>query len=181
MRVNVEEILKNIHEQSDPIVQAELIDKAVNAGIRVVQIANELDMSSSYVSHLRRLKKLPPLIINGYYDKTISLSHLFILSRLATQSEMTFVYEEILTQSFSASQTERRVFELTSGKKVSGKKLAKEWFIDLENKIRTISPSITVSTIQTRRRGEILISFNGSLEQTSAVFQKIKSHLEKDL
>lgn len=180
MRVNVEEILKTIHEQSDPIVQAELIDKAVNAGIRVVQIANELDMSSSYVSHLRRLKKLPLLIINGYYDKTISLSHLFILSRLTTQEEMAQVYEEILTQNLSASQTERRVFELTSGKRILGKKLSPEWFVQLEKKIESIAPSITVETIQTRRKGEIVISFTGSLEQTSIVFEKIKNHLEKD-
>lgn len=180
MRVNVEEVLKTIHEQSDPIVQAELIDKAVNAGIRVVQIAHELDMSSSYVSHLRRLKKLPALIINGYYDKTISLSHLFILSRLATQEEMSLVYEEILTQNLSAFQSERRVFELTSGKKIAGKKLSKEWFTNLEKKITSIVPSATVSTIQTRRKGQITISFNGSLEQTSGVFEKIKNHLEKD-
>ncbi len=180
MRVNVEEILKTIHEQPDPIVQAELIDKAVNAGIRVVQIANKLDMSSSYVSHLRRLKKLPLLIINGYYDKTVSLSHLFILSRLATQEEMAFVYEEILTQNLSASQTERRVFELTSGKKITGNKLSKEWFTQLEKTIASIAPSIDVSTIQTRRKGEIIISFNGSLDQTSGVFEKIKNHLEKD-
>lgn len=180
MRVNVEEILKTIHEQPDPIVQAELIDKAVNAGIKVVQIANELDMSSSYVSHLRRLKKLPPLIVNGYYDKTISLSHLFILSRLTTQEEMTQVYEEILTQNLSASQTERRVFELTSGKKILGKKLSQEWFSQLEKTITAIAPSISASTIQTRRKGEIVISFNGSLEQTSSIFEKIKSHLEKD-
>lgn len=180
MRVNVEEILKTIHEQPDPIVQAELIDKAVNAGIKVVQIAHELDMSSSYVSHLRRLKKLPTLIINGYYDKTISLSHLFILSRLSSPDEMTLVYEEILTQNLSASQSERRVFELTSGKKIAGKKFPKEWFTQLEKTITSIAPSIEVSTIQTRRKGEIVISFKGSLEQTSAVFEKIKTHLEKD-
>ncbi len=180
MRVNVEEVLRTIHEQSDPIVQAELIDNAVNAGIRVVQIANELDMSSSYVSHLRRLKKLPPLIINGYYDKTISLSHLFILSRLTTHEEMTFVYEEILTQNLSASQSERRVFELNSGKKIVGKKLSKDQLTRLEKIIESIDPLISVGTIQTRRKGEIVISFNGSLEKTSEVFEKIKNQLEKD-
>lgn len=180
MRVNVEEVLRTIHEQSDPIVQAELIEKAVNAGIRVVQIAHELDMSSSYVSHLRRLKKLPPLIINGYYDKTISLSHLFILSRLTTPEEMISTYEEVLTQNLSAAQTERRVFERMSGKQIQGKKLSKEWFDDLGNVFKGISSTISVTAIQTRRKGKIVLTFNGSLEQTSALFEKIKTHLKKD-
>lgn len=180
MRVNVEQVLRTIHEQPDPIIQAELIEKAILAGIRVVQIARELDMSSSYVSHLRRLKKLPALIINGYYDKTISLSHLFILSRLGTVEEMTRVYEDILTNNLSASQTERRVFELLSGKKVSGKKLPKVWFDEFERKIRAISPMLSVTTIQTRRKGQITITFNGSFEQTSLIYERIKIQINKD-
>lgn len=178
MQVNVEEVLRKIHEEKDPIVQAELIDRAVNAGIRVVQIANELDMSSSYVSHLRRLKKLPEVVINGYYDKTVTLSHLFILSRLSESDEMIKLYEAILTQNLSASQTERKVFELLSGKKISGSKLSKEWFSELKKSVTKIHPAITVSTAQTRRSGEIRITFKGSQDQTSIVFEKIKRVLE---
>ncbi len=180
MQVNVDEVLRKIHEEKDAIVQAELIEKAINAGIRVVQVANELDMSSSYVSHLRRIKKLPEVIINGYYDKTVTLSHLFILSRLAETEEMVKLYEMILTQELSASQTERRVFELLSGKKISGKKLSRDWFSELEKDIKAIHPTIVVSTAQTRRSGEILIRFKGSLDHTSVVFEKIKRVLETD-
>lgn len=180
MRVNVTEVLQKIHEQEDPIVQAELIDKAVHAGIKVVQIADELDTSSSYISHLRRLKKLPEVIINGYYDKVISLSHLFILSRLHDQSEMMEVFELVLSQNLSASKTERKVFELLSDTKIVGHKLSKEWVHALKEEITTLHPSVTVSVAQTRSRGEIVIAFKGTFEQTSAVFEKIKHALETD-
>lgn len=180
MRVNVEEVLQKIHEEQDPIVQCELIDRAVNVGIRVIQIAHELDISSSYVSHLRRLKKLPEVIIDGYYDKTVSLSHLFILARLSDPQEMIKLYETVLTQNLSANQAERKVFELQSGKKIVGKKLPKEWFAAFEKELIRLHPLLTASTAQTRRSGQILITFKGNLEQTSAIFEKIKHVLETD-
>lgn len=180
MQVNTDALVKAIHEQPDPIIQSDLINRAVEQGVRIIQIANELDTSSSYICHLKRLKKLPEIIINGYYDKIVSLSHLFIISRLHDMDDMVSLYETVLAESLSTQQTEKKVFELLSGEKNDGNKLTKEWFMHLEDEIRSIDAAITVSSSQTRRQGEIVIKFKGSLQETGKVFEKIKLVLKKD-
>lgn len=181
MRVDIDSILQSISIETDPIVQSKLIINAVREGIRPVQIAKKLKRTPSHISHLIRLQKLPPVIINGFYDKTISLGHLFNISRLEKESDMMHIFENVLSKSISTNQTERLVSSIISEDTSNDTKVKKEVRDHIVDFFSHIDKQITATIHQTRRSARIEIQVNGKLSVTNEILNKIKSELKKDL
>ena len=56
--------------------------------ISLIEISKNVGLSPSYLSHMIRLNKLPELILDGYYSNLISVTHLYIISRLKNIKDM---------------------------------------------------------------------------------------------
>ncbi|OGK17620.1 hypothetical protein A3D80_00150 [Candidatus Roizmanbacteria bacterium RIFCSPHIGHO2_02_FULL_40_13b] len=181
MRVAIDSILQSILDESDPIIQSQLIVNAVKEGIRPVQIAKKLNKTASHISHLIRLQKLPPVIINGFYDKTISLGHLFHISRLTKEADMISVFEKVLSKNIPTNKTEQLVSSIGIGELNDDKKITKEIHDQIEDYFSKIDKQISSSLHQTRRMARIEITIKGGYAKTNKVLEKIKNELQKDL
>ena len=120
-------LLKRIQQQEDPFSKAKLLyslkkDKQIPLSV----ISAEIKIKPSYISHILRLLKLPPLIVDGFYSKLVTISHLFILSRLHDEKQMIALYEKILTENLTAFQTEQEVREILYDVKNEGGRLEKK-------------------------------------------------------
>ena len=82
-------LLKQIKETNDIFEKSRLLEYLIKEkNLRVIDLANKIRYKSSYICHLLRLKKIPDVVIDGYYSKSISSSHIFILSRLNDKKQM---------------------------------------------------------------------------------------------
>ena len=72
------------------------------------------------------LKKIPDVVVDGYYSKSISSSHIYVLSRLNDKKQMIDLYEKILGENYTVKQTEMAVREYLYQVKSVGKYINKE-------------------------------------------------------
>lgn len=144
--------------------------------LRVIDLANKIGFRSSYICHLLRLKKIPEVLIDGYYSKTISSSHIYVLSRLNDTKQMISLYEKILSENYTVKQTESAVREYLYQVKSIGKYINKENAEKLTKKIKEKYPELNIQIIQTRIKGKISLEIKGDLVTSSKV---IKHLLEK--
>lgn len=145
----------------------------VEGGHRIKDIALAYGKTSSYICHLLRLLKLPEIVLDGYYAATISLSHLFILSRLKNQTNMIAAYEKVLTDGLFTHDLERHVREVLYNVKTHGDRIDKEIEATIEKKYASLDPAVSVSIAQTRRSASVMIRVVGSAQKTSEVLKKI--------
>lgn len=161
-------IIQQIKEEPDFFNKAKLIQYISHEReVPIKDIASHLEMQSSYVCHIMRLNKLPPLIIDGYYSKLVSLSHLYIIARLKTQEDMIKAYETVLSDSLTALQTERLVREVLFSVSSVGEKLSREEIEVFTENVRKGKKAVSVSILQTRIKGRVAIEVKGNLEQTT--------------
>jgi hypothetical protein len=93
---------------TDPLTQAQLVVELIREHpIRNTDLAKELEIKPSYLSHLVRVMKLPEMVMDGYWNKQITFTHLILISRLRKPEEIIGLYEEILQKSLNVSATER--------------------------------------------------------------------------
>lgn len=148
-------------------------------GMRVIEISRKLALKPAYISHLLRLNRLPDFTKDGYYSKLISISHLFIISRLKTAKQIMEVYEKVLADNLTTQQTEELVREILYQIKDRG-----EYLLSSEKENFTKSyekkDNVKARIIQSRLRGKIIIEIKGNLEKTSAELKKIIGLLQKD-
>ncbi len=142
-------------------------------GLRTIDLARGLDIKSSYVCHILRLNKLPSIIIDGYYSKTISISHLFLISRLNREDDMVKVYEKVLTENLTVAQTEESVREILYSLSSDGEYLSPELRDLLIQKLEDDVENLNVKIIQTRTRSRLIYEVKGSLEVTTPIIRKI--------
>ncbi len=141
-------------------------------GLRTIDLARGLDIKSSYVCHILRLNKLPAIIIDGYYSKTISISHLFLISRLNRIEDMVIVYERVLTDNLTVSQTEESVREILYSVSSDGEYLKSELRDSLTSKLME-DENVNVKIIQTRTRSRLIYEIKGNLEVTTPRIRKL--------
>lgn len=127
----------------------------------------------SYICQLIRLLKLPEILIDGYYTKTVSLSHLIIISRLKTSEDMIKAYEEVLAKNLSANQVEDLVREKIYQIKNKGTRVNSVVIDKIKNKFKKIDKDLEVKITQTRIRAKITLLLKGDLEKTSHFLEKI--------
>ena len=144
--------------------------------LRIVDLANKIGYKPSYICHLLRLKKIPDVLVDGYYSKTISSSHIYVLSRLNDVKQMINLYEKILGDNYTVKQTETAVREYLYQVKSVGKYISKEISEKFIKKIKEKYPELNIQIVQTRIKGRILMEIKGDLETSS---KTIKHLLEK--
>lgn len=148
--------------------------------IPLTEISRNSNIKSSYLCHILRLRKLPTLIVDGYYSKMITISHLFIISRLSENKQMIDAYEKILSDNLTVADTENMVREILYGVKNEGEMLDRESLKAAMNAVENKNES-TVNITQTRRRAKILIEFIGNPAKTSPKLLNLIQKLQKDL
>jgi len=170
-------LLKQIKEDRDIFQKSRLLEYLIREkNLRVIDLAEKTGYKSSYICHLLRLKKIPEVVVDGYYSKSISSSHIFILSRLNDKKQMIELYEKILGENYTVKQTESEVRNYLYQVKSIGKYISKEEFEKFKNKIKERYPDIDIEIIQTRIKGKIILEIKGDLEKSS---RNIKQVIEK--
>ena len=179
MTASIEEIILQINSSDDFIHKAKLIlHLRREKGLMVKEIAEKLAFKSAYICHILRLNKLPENIIDGYYSKTILISHLFILSRLKNFETIVQAYEEVLKNNLTAGQTEELVRELVYGVKNKGNYINKEKINKLTVEIVGDKKNVSIKVGQSRIKSKITIEIKGNLSQTSLTLNKILEKLK---
>lgn len=176
---SLDKYILDIKGETDIFTKAKLISH-LNKGkqVRIIEIARKLGIKPSYVCHILRLTRLPEIIIDGYYSKLISLSHLFVISRLKDEKKLLPVYEQILSKNLTVQETEEIVREILYQIKTKGTRLTKEEIAQFINRLK--GQNINAKVIQTRIKGKIIFEVKGSLEQTTVFIRKIiKKILDK--
>jgi len=145
--------------------------------VRIVDIAKSLGKTSSYICHLLRLANLPEMVVDGYYAKLVSLSHLFIISRIKDSKKLLEVYEKILKESYTVQETEELVREVLYEIQSKGKRLTEEELKTAIEKIKVNNREMDIKVVQTRIKGKAIIEMKGSLEKTSAALKDVLAKL----
>ncbi len=171
-------LLKQIKEDKDIFQKSRLLEYLIREkNLRVIDLANKIGYKSSYICHLLRLKKIPEVVVDGYYSKSVSSSHIFILSRLNDKKQMIELYENILGENFTVKQTENEVRNYLYQVKSIGKYIKKEDIEKLTKKIKEKYPDLNVEIVQTRIKGKIIFEVKGDLEKTSKTIKILLNRL----
>jgi hypothetical protein len=103
------------------ILKAKLLHQ-LNQGkkISLKKLSETMGLKPAYLCHILRLNRLPEIVIDGYYAKNISLSHLFIISRLSSEEQIITAYEQVLSHNLTVLQTEELIREQLHQIKTSG-------------------------------------------------------------
>jgi hypothetical protein len=165
---NIALLFKQIKESNDIFQKFRLLEYLMREkNLRVIDLAKTTEYSSSYICHLLRLKKVPEAIVDGYYSKSISSSHIFILSRLNDKGQMIDLYEKILGDNFTVKQTENEVRNYLYQVKSIGKYIHKDDQGTLKKKVKEKYPEVDMEISQTRIKGKITLEIKGDLEKSS--------------
>ncbi|MEK7598072.1 MAG: hypothetical protein AAB441_05535 [Patescibacteria group bacterium] len=174
---DITSLLNQIKEDKDIFQKSRLLEYIIREkNYRIIDLANKIGYKPSYICHLLRLKKIPDVVVDGYYSKSISSSHIHILSRLNDKKQMINLYEKILGENYTVKQTEMAVREYLYQIKSVGKYINKESTEKLTQKIKEKYPELNVQIIQTRIKGKVILEVKGDLEKSSKI---LKQFLEK--
>lgn len=178
MIADITPLLNQIREEKDIFQKARLIDYIIKEkNFRIVDLARKIGYTSAFICHLLRLKKIPDVVIDGYYSKSISSSHIYVLSRLNDKKQMIDLYEKILGENYSVKQTEEAVRDYLYQIKSIGKYINPESIALFEEKIKASYPEISVRIIQTRIKGKIILEVKGNLINSSKILRQIMEKL----
>ena len=176
MNENIDEIIQQIKDEKDVFSKAKLIRFLMREkNIKVKEIATKLNINSSYVSHYNRIYKLPDLVVDGYYSKLISISHLFVISRIKDPRKITEVYEKVLQKNLNILETEDLIreylYEIKSDGTYLKEKVKNEIIANLSKKYHFLK----IKIVQTKVKSKIIIEIPGNLEKTSKVIKEFLS------
>jgi hypothetical protein len=178
MSEDIEEIVQRIKKEDDIFSRARLVSHLLNdKKVRVIDLARKLGINSSYVCHINRLNKLPDIIIDAYYSKLVSVSHLFLLSRIPDFKKIVDVYEEILSKGLSIQATENLIREHLYGVKPKGGYVIDKERVKMEEKINRRYPDVKAKILQTRVYSKMTLEIKGSLDKTSKTLKEIAAKL----
>lgn len=174
----ISEIYDQFLQEKDIFKRAQLLTSLKrDKGVRVTDISKHLKMKSSYVSHILRLNKLPALVIDGYYSKAITPTHLYILARLHNHQQMVAAYEHVLANNLSVFDTEILVRTVLYGIKSVGEYLS----VDEVRAFTVLMKKIEIGAkiIQSRIRSKIILELKGDLLTSSTKLREIMKLVEK--
>lgn len=177
----VQKAIQTVKETEDFFQKAKLLRHLVDVeDVRITQISELLSMKASYVCHILRLNRVPEIMIDGYYSDLISISHLFVLSRIKDQDEMMRAYERVLGEGLTVQQTDQLVREVLYGVLTEGKRISSDLFEIFKNTLKEDYKNVDIKLIQTRVKGSLTFEVRGSLDRTSTVLKGIISRLNSD-
>lgn len=174
----MDDYIQKFNSEKDIFEKAKIVKFLIREkNYKVKEIAEKIGVSSSYICHLERILNLPEMIIDGYYSKLISISHLFLLSRIKNTDILIKVYEKILSDNLTIQQTDNLIREELYQVLNKGDYLKKEEKENLISKFNQKFPGVFLKIIQTKKHGKILINIKGNLEKTSKLIKKIISEV----
>jgi len=177
--VETGQLIETIKNEADIMEKVKLISLLLKTkDIKVKDLAERLGVQSSYVCHLLRLNRLPEAVIDGYYSKNISLSHLFIISRIKDTRQMIEVYEKVLSDSLTVKGTEELVRDILYGVKTEGEYISPEEKASFIQKITSLKKNLNLKIIQTRIKSKIILEVKGNLEITSKEVRNLMKSFE---
>lgn len=180
MQNDLDLLIENIQKETDFFTKAKLLGSLIEkTNIRLIDLARKLKLTPSHLCHILRLNRLAEIIVDGYYAQLISISHLFIISRLKDKDLTLKAYEKILSENLSVAATEELVRELLHGVKTEGEYLTQEEKEKYLKSINGVKNGIDAKIIQTRIRGKLIVEIKGSWTITSTTLRKLLDHLTK--
>ena len=185
MEQDIIDYIEQIKRESDYFGKTKLINFLIHQkNIRVKDLASALKLKPSYLCHVMRLNKLSEIIMDGYYSKLISMSHLFVISLLQSQTDIMDIYEVVLRDSLTVLQTEELVRKKLHGVSSDGEYIDEKKVQNLNAKIESTFNAKTKVT-QTRTKTKIFIEWKGSRavrkRDVDKFFHMIENQGEKGL
>ncbi len=178
MDERVSQLISLAKKEVDPFKKAQIYQKLRKQfNLRLSEVAKIFSLKPSYLCHYLRLNRLPEIIVDGYYNRDISLSHLFIISRLKTSERILAVYEQVLAKNLTVQQTEDLVREILYGVNAEGERISDQEKKRYKQELSTLYSNIQLKIIQTRGRGKLVIGFDGSFKKTSQLIKQILDKL----
>lgn len=175
----MEEIVEKIKKETDIFKKAKLIRYLLKEKkLKVYQLAEKLSITPAYLCHLNRLNNLPEIVIDGYYSKLITISHLFLISRVKDEIKVINIYEKVLADNLTIRQTEELIREIVYEIKDKGNYLKTKEKQEIINQIKNKYQKIEVKISQTRTKGSLFLEIKGDLETTSKVLKKLGQSLK---
>lgn len=176
----MEEIIEKIKKEIDIFKKAKLIRYLLKEKkLKVYQLAEKLSITSAYLCHLNRLNNLPEIVIDGYYSKLITISHLFLISRVKDDDKIIKIYEKVLADNLTIRQTEELIREIVYEIKDKGNYLKAKEKQKIIEQIKNKYQKIEVKINQTRTKGSLFLEIKGNLETTSKVLKKLGQSLKE--
>lgn len=164
----INRLLDLVKNESDIIAKVKLLRKTIGDNdLRIKDVAKKLGVKDSYVCHLLRLNRLPEIIIDGFYTKDVTLSHLFIISRLREKEKMIEAYEKIMAGNLTIKKTEELIRDFLYGVKTNGEYIKREEKEALTAKLKALHKNIDFNITQTRIKSKVVLEIKGSLEDTT--------------
>ena len=177
--VESEQLIESIKKEEDIIRKVKLLTELTKSGqIKIKDIADKLGVKSSYICHLLRINRLPDAIIDGYYSQSISLSHLFIISRIKDPVKIIEIYEKVLSESLTVQGTEEVVREALYSVKTEGEYLKPDEKDKFVQRITGLKKNFNLTIIQTRIKSKIIFEIKGNLDKTSKEVRDLLKRLE---
>lgn len=165
-----------INYEQDIFAKVRLIGElAKEKNYKKKDLAKMLNLHPTYLSNLFRLPKLSPIIIDGYYAKHISISHLVVLSRISVAAVQLEVYEKILERGLNVAQTEELVREKLYAVKSRGERIDPGTYDNIKARLKEIFNPAEIKIVQTKIQSTITIKIKGDLASTSEILRKIES------
>lgn len=178
MPVNLDKYIAEIKSEKDFFNKAKLLDYLKREKeVRIVTLSQKLGVTQSFICHILRLKRIPEMVIDGFYGGQITISHLFIISRLKDPKQIMKVYEKILSNNLTVAQTEEVVRELIYRVKTKGDYLTGEQTQQYIDELKSRFNNVEVKIIQTRIKSKLIIEIKGSLQETTSGVEKIMDKL----
>ena len=167
-------LIQQLKDEADYFKKAQIVDILRRQEcLSVKEIAGQIKKHPSYVSHLNRLLKLPPIVIDGYYARQIALSHLVILSRLKNEEAMEGVYKEILSKGLTSQQTEELIrlknYDITS----EPEKVPPSELQALLEEVQDKLGGVDIKVVQTRIKGKVVLELKGNSKQTTEFLRQV--------
>lgn len=185
MEQDVVEYIEQIKKESDYFGKTKLVNFLIHQKhLKVKDLAAALGLKPSYLCHIMRLNKLSEIIMDGYYSKLISMSHLFVLSLLKSNEDIMNIYERVLRDGLTVLQTEELVREKLHGVSTGGSYIDESKVESLKSKVKDLFDA-EVKVTQTRLKTKLLIEWKGSREArkkgVELFFQMIENQKGKGL
>ncbi len=184
MEQDVLDYIDQIKRDTDYFGKSKLVNFLVHQKhIKIKDLAPALGLKPSYLCHIMRLAKLSEIVMDGYYSKLISMSHLFVISLLHSETDIMDIYEEVLSRGLTVLQTEDLVRKRLHGISPGGTYFGEEKLNKQKNILKKKFNADT-KVVQTRIKTKLIIEWQGSRQErrqdVERFFRMIESQEEKD-
>lgn len=184
MEQDILDYIEQIKRETDYFGKAKLINFLIHQKhLKVKDLSAALGLKPSYLCHIMRLNKLSEILMDGYYSKLITMSHLFVMSLLHSQEDIMNIYEIVLRDGLTVLRTEELVREKLHGVISGGDYVEQIKIQSVKSKLKE-NFNAEMKVTQTRLKTKLLIEWEGSREArkkgVESFFRAIENQRGKD-